>query len=48
MSLSGLPKSANKSSSKESKHNMVDVASTSIQVHEASLMGLDRSMFMKP
>lgn len=46
MSLSGIPGTAKKSSSKESQQNMVDVASTSIQVHEASLMGLDRTSFM--
>ena len=46
MSLSGLPKSANKSSSKESKNAIPDVANTSIQVHEASLMGLDRTALM--
>jgi len=44
MSLSGIPGTAKKSSSKES--DKIDVASTSIQVHEASLMGLDRTQLM--
>lgn len=42
MSLSGIPGTAKKSSSKESEVK-IDVANTSIQVHEASLMGLDRA-----
>lgn len=49
MSLGGIHPnnklSGDGSSSKESKINQkVDVASTSIQVHEASLMGFDRML----
>ena len=42
MSLGGLPMAERSAPATSSKESKPDMATTSIQVHEASLMGLDR------